>query len=310
MEEIKKSIFSMEAFLVPEQFVLLDYPRRPTSVFNPAAYVRQGKLVLLPRLIFDDRFYVSSIGLCEPISFEELDIFTSGKRTIRTRLLKYPQRLDEIDGIEDARMTEDGKKLLTVGINRKSNIAKTQTLLTNFNGKRLSDEKPFYFKNSTWQTGRDAVLLNEKVLFFRPEAKSLTSYRAFYELKSDIVFISSNGLKPILEARKEEKKRGFSTNAVKISSNEYLVGWHGVSEDTSYKNGFMLVDEEGLPLGITDYLLETTGFLQYGNRPFTLFGCGLIKLKDKLFWVGGVGDWAIGIFSADLGIALSKLKWL
>ncbi len=305
MEEVEKSIFSMEAFLTPERFVLSDYPRRPTSAFNPAAYVRQGKLVLLPRLIFDDKFYVSSVGICEPISFDDL-----AKEVIETRLLKYPQRIEEINGVEDPRITEDGKKLLTVGVG--DNFHKSQTMLMDFDGEHLSNERLFYFNNSVWETGRDAVLINDKVLLFRPDAipKSFTTYRVFYELKDGSVFIESDGLKAILEIGRGEKKRGFSTNAVKISSNEYLVGWHGALEDTSYKNGFMLVNDEGLPLGITDYLLETTGFLQYGNRPFTLFGCGLIKLKDKLFWVGGVGDWAIGIFTADLDLAMSKLKWL
>ena len=105
-----------------------------------------------------------------------------------------------------------------------------------------------------------------------------------------------------------ERKRGLSTNVVKLSANEYIVGYHNVLKNRGeYSNGFLLLNNEGETTGVTKPILETTGALRYGARPYTLFGCGLVLRKDRLYWVGGIGDTWIGVFSADLDKVLSEV---
>ena len=304
-----KNIFRLEALLVSRQFKMLNYPEAPIDVFNPAAYLNeQKKLVILPRLVFDIRFYVSSIGLCEPIDLDSM----SDLEEIRTRLIKYPTTNNEREGVEDPRITEDGKKVLTVGVGKTPDGKgfTSQTTMSLFDGEHMYMPKPFLFQDTELQTGRDAVLLNNHVLFFRPEAEPLRTYRTFYTETKDNIIISTKDIKVVEELNNQrlERKRGFSTNTVKLTEDTYIVGWHNVYADKAeYKERFMLLDDNGEVKGISEPILETTGTLRYGARPYTLFGCGLVLHRDRLYWIGGVGDSWIGIFSADLDAVLGEI---
>jgi predicted GH43/DUF377 family glycosyl hydrolase len=62
---------------------------------------------------------------------------------------------------------------------------------------------------------------------------------------------------------------------------------------------------------LSDYLLAPKGLVEeYGDRPLVVFGCGLARYKELLLWVGGVSDYAIGFFAAELDKVLEKLRWL
>ena len=304
---MEKETFKLEAVLVPEQVEMVDYPSKPLGIWNPAAYIKNDKLVIIPRLHFDTKFYASSVGLCEPISFDVLDRYNMGKRSIKTSILKYPTTNLEVDGIEDPRVTEDGERILTVGINRGQH--KSQTTMSDFDGKKVSNPKPLLYNGSELDTGRDAVLLNDHILFFRPETALLDTYEAYYEVTADNVVLTKCFNEPVLPRLRGTIKTAFSTNAVKLSNSESLIAYHGVfAEKHEYKEGFMLVDNEGNTLGRTPLFLKTEGILRYGSgRSFTLFGCGLVLRKGVLFFVGGVGDTWTAIFSANVGDVLDKI---
>ncbi len=40
------------------------------------------------------------------------------------------------------------------------------------------------------------------------------------------------------------------------------------------------------------------------------FGDGLVLYKEYLIWVGGISDYAIGVFTVEVEKALEKLKWI
>ena len=89
----------------------------------------------------------------------------------------------------------------------------------------------------------------------RPEVKGA---RICWRCVADVgeFSIDADSLEPVLAFEEWELKVGWSTNAVQLSSNEYLVGWHGVLKgDLSYREGFALVDGDGELLAVTDYLL-------------------------------------------------------
>lgn len=76
----------------------------------------------------------------------------------------------------------------------------------------------------------------------------------------------------------------------------YLVGWHAVLKDLTYKNGLALVDGRGRLLGTTNYVLSPKGVIEeYGDRIRVIFGCGLVVYEGRVIWIGGVSDWAIGV---------------
>ncbi len=126
----------------------------------------------------------------------------------------------------------------------------------------------------------------------------------------DELVIKEESLRPVLVPETWEYKVGWSTNAVPLGEGRYLVGWHGVHrEDLSYRNGLAEVDREGNLLAISDYLLAPKGLLEeYGDRPLTVFGNGLLLVRDCLVWIGGVSDYAIGIFIAELDDVLGMLR--
>ena len=301
-------IFELETVLVPEQVEMVNYPSKPLGIWNPAAYIKNDELMVIPRLHFDTRFYASSIGLCEPISFDELETYNMGKRNIKVSILKYPTTHLEVHGVEDPRVTEDGKRILTVGINKGQH--KSQTTMSDFDGKAVSNPKPFLYNGSELNTGRDAVLLNDHILFFRPEMDPLNTYKGYYKATKNHVMIAAVHNKPILPCPKGVTKTGFSTNAVKVSKTESLIAYHSVFADKyEYKQGFILIDNEGNVIGKTPLFLKTEGILRYASgRPFTLFGCGLVLRNERLFFVGGIADQWTAIYSADVKDVLEKME--
>lgn len=72
-----------------------------------------------------------------------------------------------------------------------------------------------------------------------------------------------------------------------------------------------IVDREGYLLAISNYLLAPRGlYEEYGDSSQVIFGDGLVLYKEYLIWVGGIGDYAIGIFTVEVEKALEKLKWI
>lgn len=116
-------------------------------------------------------------------------------------------------------------------------------------------------------------------------------------------------LKPLLPPEAFEYKVGWSTNALRLPDGTYLVGFHGIfRHDLSYRHGLARLSPEGELLGLSNYLLAPQGLYEaYGDRPLTLYGNGLLLYGEELIWVGGVGDYAIGVFSAPLEEVLRRV---
>jgi len=132
-------------------------------------------------------------------------------------------------------------------------------------------------------------------------------WRGYADLGEGLV--EEDSLEPVLTPQEWEGKVGWSTNAVELSPNEYLVGWHAMLKSGVYVNGLALISKEGEMLAVSDYLLIPQGVEElYGDRPGVIFGCGLVKYGEKLLWVGGAADTAIGIYVADLDKALESLR--
>jgi predicted GH43/DUF377 family glycosyl hydrolase len=163
--------------------------------------------------------------------------------------------------------------------------------------------------------GQESVVLSNKdsafieikgskaTMLTRPDLQGeALCWRATADL--DSLTIPEESMEPVLVPEAWEEKVGWSTNTVKLSTNEYLVGWHAVlKEDLSYKDGLALVNSEGKLLAISNYLLAPQGLAEnYGDRPFVIFGDGLVKYEDYLIWVGGISDYGIGIFIIIIAI--------
>lgn len=322
---VVEDIFKRIAYISPEDIEITGYKRkRPLAVFNPGAILEGRTLTILPRIIFDYYKYVSSIGLVK-LDIEEL---LEGKveTPIKARIITWPQHIWEFLGCEDPRVYKDGDKyyVLYTGkgylVEDNKYVRKDFLSFAQFDSSwRIIRKGHFSIagKGETFipRSNKDSAFIrrdgNEYVLLTRPEIRQ---ERLGWACRANLdeLKIYDDSLKPILVYEEWEFKVGWSTNVVKLSSNEYLVGWHGVIiEDNSYRNGMALIDCEGELLAISNYLLSPNGIVEeYGDRPLVIFGDGLVKYKEYLLWIGGVSDYAIGVFGAEIDNIFEKLIYI
>jgi len=322
-----EDIFERKGLIVSEQDILVqNYSRkRPKLAFNPGALLEGKTLHVFPRLIFEYYSYTSSVG---EFSVKIDDVISGSlKPPVEAKIILWPKFLWEFKGCEDPRVFKDKEDLIMLYTGygyfleeNKLNVSIVQALSkldSNF-----SIVKRGYFKIKSREdnyfiprSSKDSALLrvegNDAVMLTRPLVKDIElGWSARANLNDITIFEES--MEPSLWFEDWEFKVGWSTNVLKLSSNEFLVGWHGViKEDYSYRNGLAIVDSEGKLLAVSSYLLAPKGVNEeYGDRPHVIFGNGLISYKGNLIWVGGVSDYAIGFFVTELDKALEKLKWI
>ncbi|ABW00957.1 PH1107-like glycosidase [Caldivirga maquilingensis] len=322
---IAEPIFKRITLIMPSDVNVTNYPRKPVEVFNPAAVLNNDTLLIFPRIIFDYLNYVSSIGLIE-LSIRDV---VNGRvnKPVNARLIMWPRELWEFRGCEDPRIIKHGDEYLILytgwgyyysGGELRPRAVQALAVMDNefnvvrrgfFTIKAANGESyvPDWWKDSAFIE----VKGNKVSMLIRPNIGGLEIGWSGEANLSELT-LNMDSMRPVLWFEDFEFKVGWSTNAVKLSSNEYLVGWHGVSRsDYSYRNGLALVNSDGELLAISNYLLEPTGIEEeYGDRPRVIFGDGLIIHEDSLIWIGGVSDYAIGVYTVELDKALSKLTWL
>ncbi len=325
-------VFDRLAYISPEMLNVVNWiRRRPIAVFNPAAVVSGKKLYVFPRMIFGYYHYASVIGVFE-LDVEELLSGIKPGEFINTRILIYPTETWELAlGCEDPRVIIDNNVYIVlytgvafseknIGDKPHVGISKLYSLQAiAFLDKDLNVLRKDYFKITGYGryhvplVWKDSALLGSGIrrpMLTRPMVfGEEICWRCIADLDKATAHVDT--FKPIFYNESWERKVGWSTNAVELSSNEYLIGWHGVSKtDGVYRNGLMIVDREGEPQMVSKYYLLAPRGLEemYGDRPAVIFGDGLVKYKEKIIWVGGVSDHAIGIFAADIEKIMEHMK--
>ena len=299
-----EDVFEKRFLIPPDRFRILDYPRKPVAVFNPGAVLIGDEVHIFPRLIFDYYKYTSSIGHFK-ISVEEL---VSGEfpDVIDVEIIMWPKSREDLLGVEDPRahLVKDEVWILYTakGFDRLNDDRKDYLGFAKYDFKKL--KRVGYFsidmgnglffpksnKDSTFLKihGKDAMLLT------RPHLKGSLSLWAG---KADLENLVVTDLKKVKYPSKGEEKLGWSTNSIKLDG-KWLVGWHAViKNDLSYRNGFAVIDDD---FKFTGYKLCPKGLLEeYGDRALVIFGCGLLRIGNNIVWIGGVSDYAVGIFVAS-----------
>jgi len=340
-----EDIFSRRHPIGPDDLLVENYLRKhPLSAFNPGVALLGDKVLVFPRLIFDYYSYTSSIGVFS-LPLEGL-ISGDLNPPFETKIILWPQYgWEAVKGCEDPRVfpTDDGFWILYTAVGKvQENGRERKKFILAFADldRDLCVRRKGFFsiagpegtlipgnKDSTILAveGRRARILTRPSFsgevppwlefILSPLGIELPKahlpdmcWRA--EADMDELVIHEESLEPVLVPERWEYKVGWSTNAVPLHEGRYLVGWHGVHrEDLSYRNGLAEVDREGNLLAISNYLLAPKGLLEeYGDRPLTVFGNGLLLVRDHLVWIGGVSDYAIGIFIAELDDVLRMLR--
>ncbi len=321
------SVFKRSAYISPLKLNIRNYERILLAAFNPGAMIINKKLHIFPRLVFGYTWYVSSIG---HFTIDVEDAISKVKNTrFATDIVKYPTETWEhgdgnIGGCEDARVGNiNGKSVMAY-----TAIAKGKNGILPLQGYTTLDSKmqakgPNYFKISHNGTNyipadcKDSAFLDtkESTILTRPTffSKGQTN-KACWSGRLDFSTgeVDGSSLNPVIGPEEFENGVGWSTNAVKLGSSEFLVGYHGVGKDLVYRNGIAVVNAQGELLGTTDYLLSPSKSIEeyYGDMPHVMFGCGLAKHKEYMIWVGGLSDYAIGIYFAKFEHIMEKINWL
>lgn len=317
-----EDIFSRRYYLSAEDLLVTNYLRsRIHAVFNPGAIKRGREILIFPRLIFDYWKYVSSIGVAA-IDIEKL-IDGEIEKPLKVKIILWPKELWEFLGCEDPRVSlVDGNICMLYtgkgyyyedGRIARRDVLGFVKLSSSWEVKRkgyfvIASEKDRFVPVSNKDSAFVETKGNRATMLTRPEVQGI---RLCWRAEADLgdLAIYEKTLKPVLPLEEWEAKVGWSTNVVKLSTNEYLVGWHGVlKEDLSYRNGLAVVDDSGELLAISNYLLSPRGLQEdYGDRPLVIFGDGLLRHRDYLIWIGGVSDYSVGIFITKLENALEKI---
>jgi len=328
-ENKTRDIFSDRRYITPDDLLVTNYlRRRPVAAFNPGGMLlNNGMVMLFPRLVFDYYTYNSSIGLIL-INMDDLLVRRIAK-PIECEIVLWPDKIWEFGhGCEDARVHVHGDLvyLLYTGSkhyhDERGRLVKqsVQALATlELHQLDCPAKKLGYFSvmdragEKTVMGCKDSAFLkfdvSEASMLLRLDVGDrLACWRGKADLSSMTFDLDS--LYPVMLPESWEHKVGWSTNAIEYAPGKYLVGWHAVmKEDLSYKNGLAVVDEVGKLLAASNYLLVPSGVNEwYGDRGGVIFGDTLILYEDRLIWIGGVSDYAMGVFVADLDTVLSSLR--
>jgi len=326
-EPREENVFQPLAYVSPDDVVIEGHPlRRVVSIFNPGAVLRGRELIVFPRIIPGYYWYVSAIGLIR-IDIEKL-LSEGLEKPVRVRIAVTPSEHWDLGGCEDARAheLESGSIALLY-----SGIKPSWTKFHIYGGTSLQGyaeldpgcervlRKGFLrivsggeeYIPSEW---RDSAFVESSggVYSFLTRIKvgdAAVCWRCFLDLES--LTIDADTLQPNLVNEDWEYKVGWSTNAVKIDSDAYLVGWHGVGVDNVYRNGLAIVDRDGEVVGVTNYVLSPRHPIEYyGDRPGVVFGCGLVKYRDTVLWIGGAADHMLAIYVAEEKGVMERVRWI
>ena len=306
----KQSIFECVKILYPSNFNITNYNRKPLAVFNPGATIYDSKLILFPRLIFDYYHYVSSIGYVEiPLGNFPNDI----KTPLDTKIIRYPTSIFDIWGNEDSRVYKNWLLWVQLGKNKETNFAGGTI---DFKKQNIINEIKFSFKRNhhlleNEEIGRDFAILNYSHMLCRPERNIKYCGITTWDINKQCGYLNWNDLRFLLKAEDWEEKVGWSTNSLEIANDLNIVGWHAINrKDYRYYNGLAIIDNDGELCGISDYVLYPGGIEQtYGDRTGVVFGCGLLVIDKSLYWIGGISDYAIGIFRCPFNTIMDNIHF-
>ncbi len=319
--KVVEGVFERLGYLTADQIRVSNYPRKPSVAFNPSAVLVKDTVHLFIRLVFDYYDYVSSIAH----TTVPLDLLEKlPQLNLDTKIVIYPTTHHEIKrGAEDPRAhlfrndflifytavgLRDGglwpKQGYAILDREELNVVKKGVLY-------LSDGNEL-FSMPSW---KNTIMINDmgdKIrVFTRPFIEGHeVIWNAEVEL-GEVWTVPYDSMEVLMVHENWELKLGVSTPPIQIGSNELLFGWHAVRSDLTYYNGVAVVNKDGELLGISEYLLVPSTIEElYGDRPMVIYGSGLIRRGNDVFWLGGVADYGIGVYRANLNDLLEHVIWL
>ncbi len=156
---------------------------------------------------------------------------------------------------------------------------------------------------------RDTFPLNSKFMLIRPYFRDLGTGGIFIApRRGNIVIINEISPLSMLMPLEWEEKTGGNC-VVKLGSNEYMLIYHSRDLHGVYRCYAVILDSTGEIISYSpNPILMPDPKMYSGRRPGTVFPCGAIIVKDKLYISAGVCDEIVVIYEGELEKLLEHFK--
>jgi predicted GH43/DUF377 family glycosyl hydrolase len=270
------------------------------------------------RIVLGYFTYTSAVIELE-LPIAELNYLSEGHYS--GRIVIQPDNKYDIWGVEDPRVCIiEGKAVITYAgrtINYfKPGLERVLPIVAVREDDGWKKVRVFTFSGEKVVSDKDAFLadVNGLTLFHRIHTQSKEYHCITNDVQADVLngkeLVKSDlsSARIVLKAASFEDKIGWGTPPVKVGK-EYLLLLHGVDNNQWYKVFAVLMDKNKKITAVTRcYIMEPReSYEVYGDRPFTVFPCGLCKVDDKLLVSYGAADFASGIGEIDLSRLMSLL---
>lgn len=307
--------------LTADRVHLLNHPaENPVTIFNPSIIVDNQDLKIYGRIVLGYFTYASAV-LELTVPLNELSDISRGHYC--GRIIIRPDNKYDIWGVEDPRAcVVRGKKTITYcgrTINYFSpvRVERALPLVAVHDGDGWKKAFVLRFSVQNTVSDKDCFIaeVNGLKIFHRIHTLNNEYYCVMNELPSDVLdreeFTEVHASKTniLLEPADFEEKIGWGSPIVEVEG-EYLLLLHGVDRSNKWYRVFAaLMNKDARITAVTrTYIMEPReNYEVYGDRPFTVFPCGLCKIEDRLLVSYGAADFAIGIGEINLDELMSML---
>lgn len=295
---------------------ILEHHWEAKAAFNPGAILLDNRVHIIYRAMSNDD--TSTVGYAS--SKDGLRIFERLPEPIYVPRADFEKKSQPGNsGCEDARMVQFGDRIYMTytGYNARDNtrVAITSISVKDFINKKwdwtmpkaISDPK-FYDKNSCIFPER----VNGKIAIFHRIEPNI-----WLDFVDDLEFNNGKfiGGKPVMRARSDnwdDRKIGIAGPPIKTKIGWVLI-YHGLSNlDLRYRLGAMLLDTEDptrVLCRLRYPLIEPIDWYENeGLRAGTIFSCGGVVMKKRLFIYYGGADKYCAVAVLDWKELLDELK--
>jgi len=317
----------------------------PIAIFNASAVLEDDVIVVYARIVVGYYMYISAIVKIE-VPLDDALTKTISHTHYPAEIVIRPSVRQDIWGCEDPRafMMNGIKHVIYTGrtiwyFNPVERRERTIPIMTyedsegvmrkvcafvhpeGLRGNVISDKDSFALK-----------IGNEVYLFHRPHVKLPDGSEEFYAVVSNVddrlkhyrCSVSSDYMLEeitiadttvLLKKANFEIKIGWGTPPIEVGRERYLMLVHGIDKYIEAYRAYAALleyrkDEGFVPVAVTPtYIMEPKDpYEVYGDRPYVVFPCGLIKLSEnEAIVVYGAADYLVGFGRMDINELMSEL---
>ena len=292
------------------------HPWESKATFNPAAILLEDKVHILYRAMSEDN--TSVLGYAT--SRDGIHIDYRAVQPIYVPREPFEQKLEPggNSGCEDPRLTKIGSRIYMcyTAFDGKNppRVALTWITERNFLKQKWDWAKPVLISPPGFDD-KDAFVFPEKVngkyiIVHRSGDDIDLSFNSSLDFKGDTWLEEYRWIAP-RAGWWDSKKVGAAAPPVKTKEG-WVFLYHGVSEDSIYRVGAVLLDLKNPSkiIGRTDNPIFEPEMLyeKEGQIPNVVFPCGVVLIGKKLFVYYGGGDQVIGVATVDIDELIKVLK--